>query len=208
MRRVLGVLAGLGTLVAGARAQSVTPGPTPFRYDFPNAYFDYGGVALPRAVAGGYKGTGTINAQGLYVNGLAVFPTSGTIADGHCVQAVGGNLVDFGAACGGTGGSSSSSSNVVTTRTVTGTAPATITNTDYLVCLDGPTEADLEASPTIGRTHVIVDCRANGGAAISIVPAGSTTINGATTLPMTQNSGQAKQAVTLTYLANYSWRVN
>lgn len=208
--RAAAIVVLLAATCSAAGAQGVTPGATPFRFDFPNAYFDYGGVALPRAVAGGYKGAGTLNARGLYVGGFPVLPAAGAIADGHCVEVVAGQLVDFGAACGGTGGGGgSSSSNVVTTRTVTGTAPAAISSTDYFVCLDGPTEVDLEASPTVGRTHVIADCRASGGTAIIVVPSGSATINGQPNLQLTQNSGGAKQSVTVTYIAGgYSWRVN
>jgi hypothetical protein len=65
-------------LCAGpAFAQGVEPGATPFRYKYPDAYFDYGGIMLPSTVPGGSKGIGTINAHCYYIDGVPFVPSGG-----------------------------------------------------------------------------------------------------------------------------------
>jgi hypothetical protein len=55
------------------------PGPTPNPWVQNGATlsYDQGGVILPSTVTGGSKGQGTLNASGLYVNGVAVITSAG-----------------------------------------------------------------------------------------------------------------------------------
>jgi hypothetical protein len=66
-------------LLAG---QAFAAGPdaigSPWGQAYPNLYYNFGGVVLPSTVPGGPKGVGTINAEGLYVNGVPVSTSSAT----------------------------------------------------------------------------------------------------------------------------------
>jgi hypothetical protein len=59
---------------APAFAQGAGPGniPSPWQQAYPDVYYNNGGVRLPYGVPGGSKGAGTLNAAGVYINGVAV----------------------------------------------------------------------------------------------------------------------------------------
>ena len=99
------------------------------------------------------------------------------------------------------GSAASGSATATTIITYTGTSEVDL-SANGNACLNGPTQVDLEPSPTIGSQHLIIDCRANPTPTISIVSADGTLINGAPTLPFSQPG----QAANLIYTA-LGWRL-
>ena len=65
-----------------AFAQGPGPGPTPNPWVVNGATLSYsqGGVVLPIGVTGGSQGVGTLNAQGLFINGVPVVATSSPVS--------------------------------------------------------------------------------------------------------------------------------
>jgi hypothetical protein len=57
-----------------------SPPPSPWLIDGPTIFYDEGGVAMPRAVTGGTKGVGTINAEALFINGNPLATSQETVS--------------------------------------------------------------------------------------------------------------------------------
>ena len=64
-----------------ANAQPAPP-PNPWGQNGATLYYNNGGITLPSNVTGGSQGVGTINAQGLFINGVPVGTSSGNITIG------------------------------------------------------------------------------------------------------------------------------
>ncbi|MCX7898540.1 MAG: hypothetical protein N2444_00355, partial [Methylocystis sp.] len=69
MRRVLIVAATCAAASASLAQSGPSGGYYPWTLSYPSIGYDFGGITLPTDVAGGSKGKGTINAQGVYANG-------------------------------------------------------------------------------------------------------------------------------------------